>query len=207
MVVCHFTNYTPCVKVRKISPRPRNWRLRDPATSSQFPFKIKCYLLQLQLPPLVVPILQIASSQTKLKGPLLNAATEVCGLSKNHQWKPQNLVVEWTNGRKYPREVCTVQSQQCPEEGRLRIGYNLTFKLNLILKVKVNCPQNNRDLNQCVWHLSSKYLPINMARKSALMQRWTKQDFFGAARCWLLFALCIRTHLPVLTRRISLVCF
>ena len=31
------------------------------------------------------------------------------------------------------------------------------FKLNLTLKVMVNCPQDNRDLNQGVLHLWSKY--------------------------------------------------
>ena len=34
---------------------------------------------------------------------------------------------------------------------------NLTFKLNLTLKVKAKCPQNNRDLNQCILHLWSKF--------------------------------------------------
>ena len=30
----------------------------------------------------------IESAWSKLKGPLLDAATEVCSLSKNHQWRP-----------------------------------------------------------------------------------------------------------------------
>ena len=32
-----------------------------------------------------------------------------------------------------------------------------TFKLNLTLKVNSITPQNNRDLNQCVLHLWSKF--------------------------------------------------
>ena len=32
---------------------------------------------------------RIDSAWSKLKGPLLDAATEVCGLSKHHQWKPE----------------------------------------------------------------------------------------------------------------------
>ena len=31
----------------------------------------------------------IESAWSKLKGPLLDAATKVCGLSKNYQWKPE----------------------------------------------------------------------------------------------------------------------
>ena len=36
------------------------------------------------------------------------------------------------------------------------MGYILTLTLNLTLQVKVDCPQNNRDLNQGVLHLWSK---------------------------------------------------
>ena len=36
----------------------------------------------------------VESVWSKLKGPLLDAATKVCGLSNNHQWKPETL---WGN--------------------------------------------------------------------------------------------------------------
>ena len=39
---------------------------------------------------------------------------------------------------------------------KLKIGQNLTFKLNLTLKVKTHQPQNNRDLNQGVLKLVIK---------------------------------------------------
>ena len=39
-------------------------------------------------------------------------------------------------------------------KGKLKMGQILTLKLNLTLKVKVNHPQNNRDLNQGLLHLS-----------------------------------------------------
>ena len=32
---------------------------------------------------------RVESTWSKLKVPLLDAATEVCGLTKNHQWKPE----------------------------------------------------------------------------------------------------------------------
>ena len=32
---------------------------------------------------------RIESAWSKLKGPLLDTATKVCGLSKNHQWKSE----------------------------------------------------------------------------------------------------------------------
>ena len=40
---------------------------------------------------------------------------------------------------------------------KLKMEYILTLKLNLTLKVKVNHPQNSRDLNQGHLHLRSKF--------------------------------------------------
>ena len=40
---------------------------------------------------------------------------------------------------------------------KLKMGWILTLKLNLTLKVKVNHPQNNKDLNQGLLHLWSKF--------------------------------------------------
>jgi len=37
---------------------------------------------------------QVESAWSKLKRPLLDTAIKVCGVSKNHQWKPEDLVVE-----------------------------------------------------------------------------------------------------------------
>ena len=34
---------------------------------------------------------------------------------------------------------------------KLKLGLNFDFKLNLTLKVKVDCLQNNKDLNQGVF--------------------------------------------------------
>ena len=48
---------------------------------------------------------------SKLKDAPLDAATEICGLSKNHQWT-WSLVVEWTGGWNYTREAYMVQSLQ-----------------------------------------------------------------------------------------------
>ena len=40
---------------------------------------------------------------------------------------------------------------------KLKMGLALILKLNLTLKVKVDCPQNNRDPNQVILHLWSKF--------------------------------------------------
>ena len=40
----------------------------------------------------------VESAWSKLNGPLLDAATEVCGISKNHQWKPKSW---WWNEEVY----------------------------------------------------------------------------------------------------------
>ena len=67
MVVCDFTAHIPHVKNCMFSPRIQTWKLRDPATASQFQsaFMVKQWLLQLQLAPLLVLmlILQITLSQ------------------------------------------------------------------------------------------------------------------------------------------------
>ena len=41
MVVCNFTTHIPHVKKRKFSPHIHTWKLRDPATSSQFQSALK----------------------------------------------------------------------------------------------------------------------------------------------------------------------
>ena len=75
----------------------------------------------------------VESAWSKLKGPLLDAATEVCGIFKNHQWKPKSW---WWNEEVYKAieknnlspnkllnrtDACTVQGLQCPE-GRRQNG-------------------------------------------------------------------------------------
>ena len=88
MVVCDFSVHIPRVKKRMFSPRIRTWKLRDPDTASlyQLAFKVKMIIVAA-----AVAIASGADADTanhvesawsKLKGPLLDAATKVCGNQK-----------------------------------------------------------------------------------------------------------------------------
>ena len=57
------------------------------------------------------------------------------------------------------------------------MGEILTFKLNLTLKVKVNCPQNKMDLDQCLLHLWSNFgdPSLNGSRVIARTSKWLTQ--------------------------------
>ena len=95
LVVCDFTAHIPHAKKRKFSPRIRTWKLRDPATASKFQsaFKLKAMTAVAAVASAAGASAHTAnhveSAWSKLKGSLLDAATEVCGLSKNHQWRPE----------------------------------------------------------------------------------------------------------------------
>ena len=41
VVVCDFSARIPCVKKRKFAPHIQTWKLRDPATASQFQFDVE----------------------------------------------------------------------------------------------------------------------------------------------------------------------
>ena len=93
LLVCDFKVHIPPQKKRKFVPRLRTWKLRDPATASKFygAFKAKVCADNVYN--------GTSSAETawfKLKTPLLEAATEVCGLSCNHQWKKETW---WWNDR------------------------------------------------------------------------------------------------------------
>ena len=95
MVVCDFTPHISHLKKRKFIPTPKNWKLRDPATASQFQsaFRVKIMAAAAAVGndfcTDVDTSSRIESAWSKLKGPLLDAATEVCGIYKNHLWKPE----------------------------------------------------------------------------------------------------------------------
>ena len=57
---------------------------------------------------------------------------------------------------------------------KLKMGLILTFKFNLTLKVKVDCPQNNRDLNQGLLHLWFKFgdPSLNWSQVIARTSKW-----------------------------------
>ena len=85
LLVCIFKSAAvPRVK-RKFTPRLRTWKLRDPACAAEFEakFEEKCSSGQ------VVDSATQSSEEiwNHLKSILNSAAEEVCGYSKNHQWK------------------------------------------------------------------------------------------------------------------------
>ena len=85
LLVCIFKiAAVPRVK-RKFTPRLRTWKLRDPACAAEFEakFEEKCFGGQ---------VVDSATQSSEgiwdhLKSTLNSAAEEVCGYSKNHQWK------------------------------------------------------------------------------------------------------------------------
>ena len=116
MVVCG--SHTPVTKC-KFSPCIWTWKLRDTATASQFQlaFKVKTMTAAAAVATTagadVDPVNYIESAWSKLKGPLLDAATKVCCLCKNHQWKSKTW---WWNEQM--DEATSIQIPQCPGEGR-----------------------------------------------------------------------------------------
>ena len=100
--MCDFSAHIPRVKKLKFSPRMWSWKLRDPATANLFQSAFKVKMMTAAAAVATNPGAEadtanhVESACSKLKGPLLDAATEVCGLSKNRQWKPGGGMKMWT---------------------------------------------------------------------------------------------------------------
>ena len=88
LVVCDFTVRIPWVKKHKIIPRICTWKLHKSATASwlQEVFKEKVVG--------TASANQVESIWVKLKSSLLEATTEMCGMTKNNQWKSET---SWWN--------------------------------------------------------------------------------------------------------------
>ena len=113
--------HTPCEETQ-FSPRIWTWKLRDPATASLFQSAFKVKMMTAEAAVATAsgadsdPANQVESPWSRLKGPLLDVATEVCGLSKNRRWKPETWW--WNEEVGEAREACMVQGLQCPEKRR-----------------------------------------------------------------------------------------
>lgn len=83
LLLCDLTVRIPKVKKRKFAPRIRIWKLRDQTVAAQLQVAFKEKVAAAKDPGNSVD-----EAWSRLKDPLLEAATEVCGLSKNHQWRP-----------------------------------------------------------------------------------------------------------------------
>ena len=86
LVVCDIAVHIPAVKKRKFTPRIRTWKLRDPAVASRFQKVFQDKVITATNTSLDCPV---EDAWSRLKDPILETAKEVCGLSKNHQWKPE----------------------------------------------------------------------------------------------------------------------
>ena len=92
LLVCDFTvphiNYT--AKKRKFTPRLRVWKLREAETAKRFQETFAAKVASATNAADEPSILsQVEETWARLKGPLLEAASEVCGTTKNHQWRPE----------------------------------------------------------------------------------------------------------------------
>ena len=124
MVVCDFTVHIPHIKNHKFSPHIQTWKLRDPATASQFQLAFKVKMMTAAAAVATAAgadadtTSRVESAWSKLKGPLLGCCHRSLWCLLESPVEIRNLVVEWTGGRSCMREACTVQSLQCPKEGR-----------------------------------------------------------------------------------------
>ena len=91
LVVCDMVVRIPATKKRKFTPRLRTWKLRDPSVASRFRevFHSKATSSTLNHPGCAVE-----DSWSYFKALILETAEEVCGFSRNHQWK---RVTWWWN--------------------------------------------------------------------------------------------------------------
>ena len=95
MVVCDFIAHTPRVKKWEFLPRICTWKLWDPVNASQFQWAFKLKLMTASTSAannagVAADTANLTETVwSKLKDPLLDAATEVYGNSKNHQWRPE----------------------------------------------------------------------------------------------------------------------
>ena len=94
-MVCDFSVQNNPEKKRKFKPCIRTWKLRKAEHANEFYSVFKDKITDETNPGSVSETEQAVTESTnqvenlwtRLKSPLLEAANEVCGLSKKHQWK------------------------------------------------------------------------------------------------------------------------
>ena len=94
LLVCDLSVRTPVIKKRKFVPRIRTWKLKDPAVATQYQEVFKAKVNDSETVDDQNDTVEGLWSD--LKEPLLSAASEVCGVSRNHQWRPETW---WWNDR------------------------------------------------------------------------------------------------------------
>ena len=86
LLVCDLRVQLPPPKKRKFAPRLRTWKLKDPATVSRL---YEAFRTKIGSAVQYNKSSSVETAWSNLKTPLLEAVTEVCGISKNHQWKKE----------------------------------------------------------------------------------------------------------------------
>ena len=84
LLVCDLHPQLPPQKKQKFLPRLRVWKLRDPDTADRF---YGAFRAKIGTDTEHKESSSVETAWSNLRNPLLEAATEVCGLSRNHQWK------------------------------------------------------------------------------------------------------------------------
>ena len=138
LLVCDLRVYIPRPRKRRFVPRLRAWKLRDPATAAKFhgAFRAKVVTEHGGTP-------SVEAAWSNLKTPLLEAATEVCGLSCNHQWKKETW---WWNDR--------VESAVAEKRARFK-AYNALRKqgnTSAAMKARSEYHAAKRFAKRAVWH-------------------------------------------------------
>ena len=133
LLICDFTVCIPSAKKRKFTPRICTWKLRDPAVSKDFhdTFKDKVAALT----P-VESADDVEDVWSKLKTPLLETASAVCGLSKKHQWKREtwwwdDKVEEAVKKKRecFKRHIALAKAGQTRETEDAKAAYNEAKRL------------------------------------------------------------------------------
>ena len=95
MVVCDFIAHISHVRKHKFLLRICTLKLRVPAIASQFQLAFELKVTNDMAATATAAGVaadtanQVETFWSKLKDPLLDAASKVCGLSKNHQLRPE----------------------------------------------------------------------------------------------------------------------
>ena len=84
LLVCDFRGSLPSAKKRNFTQRIHTWKFRDPASAKEYNAAFKVKVTDTAT---VMSDRDVEELWCKLKTTLLDAASEVCGLSKYHQWK------------------------------------------------------------------------------------------------------------------------
>ena len=141
LVVCDFTVHLPANKRRKFTPRIRTWKLKDPEVSRRFR---EVFLAKASASSSTRFNCPIEDAWSKLKGPLLDTAGEVCGLSSNHQWRPETW---WWNDRVDD----AIAEKRARYKALKALGQSDRPDKSMVAKAKTDYSIAKRDAKRAVW--------------------------------------------------------